>query len=953
MLRQKLSRIKYFLLVGLLSASFAVGLVAPAYAANAAESDISTELSGQVLDHQLYYYILSCFAQADIDKVTSEEVKEWRWFWGGQERAVRGDMYENEYTKCSEGQWLEEAFGRFGFTDPLDAFCSLSFTYNRETGGNGQTENGGDSTTACKSGIDVGDFDGSGSRSDQAKAAAALLNSSPKGDKAAGALSSPAEYVRKYRTFMQGCEITITDKYDEQADPAAKSDNVYKVPIVRRDAEGKATVEYYTGQGLRSGFIQSLVATSTGGSKTTNCGELVSDIRALAPAYAAYLGSEAGQDDTTDQDEQTGAAEPVCSAGALGWIFCPISEFMVDAITGIAGFLEEQLTFEPLTFGPQGEAIRAMWGMVLVIANVGLIIAFLMVVFSQATSVGISSYGIKKLLPKIIAAAILMNLSFYICAVAVDISNILGVSVKSIVDAGMGAVYENRTDDSQVGASFGQTAIALTTGVMVGAIAVGTGAIALILPVLVSGVLAIFTAFLIIAAREVIIIILIVAAPLAFLAWILPNTESWFTKWRKLFTTMLVMFPMVMAIFYGSVLVSSLIMATSTNESGASNLNDLMVNVLAFAVLIVPLFSLPFVMKSAGGVMDRLGILVNNRNKGVVDRSRKYSQDKRANTAARFAGAEWGKDQNNLRGKFKRGAASGARFTGGYTARRDFKKTSLKSDADRIQQNLIAEQLQDEGSKLAARSTLRGDTGRAIARARGVAIQDKAIGEELSAARTVIENMGFENTALWDLAADGSAKNMQGHTLSGGFYQKAAQQMMLSQGQMPAVERMIKNATADNMEQDVRESLIYNISQNYPTLKAKAHGLNDDSVKQLILRGEQVQDADLQMAAGSKVSGLTKEQFAGQDAVSLKQALDGINSGYIRGDKRAKILQLANDAAADPNLAKAFGVESRQHLESLLTLSSAPEPPPPADLQARIDRNKSYSENPPAPPAGP
>jgi hypothetical protein len=91
---------------------------------------------------------------------------------------------------------------------------------------------------------------------------------------------------------------------------------------------------------------------------------------------------------------------------------------------------------------------------------------------------------------------------------------------------------------------------------------------------------------------------------------------------------MLMMFPLIMAIFYGSVLVSSLIMATSQNETGiGGNLNDFMVNALALGVLVVPLFSLPFIMKSAGGVLDRLGILVNNRNKGIVDRSRKKGHE--------------------------------------------------------------------------------------------------------------------------------------------------------------------------------------------------------------------------------------------------------------------------------------------------------------------------------------
>lgn len=395
-----------------------------------------------------------------------------------------------------------------------------------------------------------------------------------------------------------------------------------------------------------------------------------------------------GQLDGGGQDDGGGDAEPVCSAGALGWIFCPLTDFMADAVEGIAGFLEGQLAYEALTNSDQGRALRAMWGIILGIANAGLTIAFLMLIFSQATSVGISSYGVKKLLPRVVAAAILMNLSFYICAAAVDIANILGVSIKSISDVGMDAIARNATGNAQSGASFGQYTVTIIAAILAAAIAIGTGAYALLFPVLVAGLLAILTAFLVIAAREVIITILIVLAPLAFLAWVLPNTEGWFTKWRKLFTAMLLMFPLVMAVFYGSLLVSSLILATSTNGTGVGgNINDFMVSLLAFAVLVIPLFSLPFIMKSAGGVLDRLGVMVNNRNKGLIDRSRKAGQesyDARKNTRRMNAFGE-GRTLNPLKANMRRQAT------------RDHRRGLRKGIAEENAQEYIAKRTLDGG----------------------------------------------------------------------------------------------------------------------------------------------------------------------------------------------------------------------------------------------------------------
>ena len=67
------------------------------------------------------------------------------------------------------------------------------------------------------------------------------------------------------------------------------------------------------------------------------------------------------------------------------------------------------------------------------IANIIFIIAFIFVIYSQLTSMGISNYGIKRMLPKIIVAAILINLSYYICAVLVDTSNIIGAQLQNLL----------------------------------------------------------------------------------------------------------------------------------------------------------------------------------------------------------------------------------------------------------------------------------------------------------------------------------------------------------------------------------------------------------------------------------------------------------------------------------------------------------------------------------------
>ena len=53
-------------------------------------------------------------------------------------------------------------------------------------------------------------------------------------------------------------------------------------------------------------------------------------------------------------------------------------------------------------------------------------------IYSHITSFGISNYGIKKILPRLIIVAILVNISFYICAIAIDLSNIAGQAIQDM-----------------------------------------------------------------------------------------------------------------------------------------------------------------------------------------------------------------------------------------------------------------------------------------------------------------------------------------------------------------------------------------------------------------------------------------------------------------------------------------------------------------------------------------
>ncbi|EDK72706.1 hypothetical protein TM7_0132 [candidate division TM7 genomosp. GTL1] len=246
-------------------------------------------------------------------------------------------------------------------------------------------------------------------------------------------------------------------------------------------------------------------------------------------------------------------AQTNCStSGTLSWVICPLTDLAQNISKVAAGIVEGLLYVEPLTLNTTNP-IYVTWELVRNIANIAFIIMFLIIIFSQATSIGMSNYGIKRILPRLLVMAVLVNISYYLCAFAVDIANLLGAGVKGLVQVGIDAAPKPSLGGEQWDGSYGGF---ITASILAIAALAVAGPLWGILAALFSIVtFSILIGFVVLIARQVFLVLLIIVSPLAFVAALLPNTENWFTRWRKTFTTMLISYPIIMLVFYGSALV--------------------------------------------------------------------------------------------------------------------------------------------------------------------------------------------------------------------------------------------------------------------------------------------------------------------------------------------------------------------------------------------------------------
>ena len=316
-----------------------------------------------------------------------------------------------------------------------------------------------------------------------------------------------------------------------------------------------------------------------------------------------------------------------CDVQGIGWFICPVSNWLADGIDYMYSALQEFLKTKPLETTNQNSGIYLAWVIMRNISNVAFIVAFLVIIYSQLTSVGISNYGVKKMLPRLVIAAVLVNLSFTFCAVLLDLSNIAGYAFQ---DAFMGIKNTISTvgENTGVGWTWSEVImLILSNGAFAAGaaytISLGSELLPLALSALVGIGLVLLLVLLIMAARQALIVILIIISPLAFVCYLLPGTEKWFKKWKDLFLTMLVFFPAFSVVFGGAQLAGILIIQNATGANGG------IMQILGMVVQVIPLALTPIILKLSGGVLGKFAGFVNDKNKGLYDRTKNYAKDRR------------------------------------------------------------------------------------------------------------------------------------------------------------------------------------------------------------------------------------------------------------------------------------------------------------------------------------
>lgn len=363
---------------------------------------------------------------------------------------------------------------------------------------------------------------------------------------------------------------------------------------------------------------------------------LVQPANAQAPAAA---------NGTPSTNNPPGIKCSVTVFNPLSWFLCPLAVTLQTLAAALDNEIASMLTINTNN-SPTGNNIYRYYDTWKALRDLSLgliVIAALIAVIAQALGFEVlDAYTLKKALPRVLAVAVGITLSWPLMILFINFTNALGDGVRSIiytsVKASQGANYSVAFGG---GSSF-------VTGILGGAGLALLGWAGL-LSFAATGALAAAIAFLVLVIRQMVVVLLVIFSPIALVAYVLPNTQKAWKFWWDSFSKALLMFPIIMAFLA----LGHVFAAISSQDAGTVN------QILAFVAYFAPYMLLPYTFRLAGGALATIGGAVHGSSKGLFGGLTKYRSNKMAgNFKAMQENRRLNPNAGGIVGRFNRGMNS-------------------------------------------------------------------------------------------------------------------------------------------------------------------------------------------------------------------------------------------------------------------------------------------------------
>lgn len=311
-----------------------------------------------------------------------------------------------------------------------------------------------------------------------------------------------------------------------------------------------------------------------------------------------------------------------CEIEQIGWVICPVMRSIARLADYGFAFINQNFLKIEYGISNSDSGVYKAWALMLSVANTLFVLAFMWIIYAQLTGKNAGGYSIKRMLPRLIIAAILVNVSYYACVIGIEISNAVGGSILAIMQEVTDRIGPSAMTLSSAADGFNDSRLSdITTAILTKQ---GTVWILLAPVAAVTVSIAIICAvgLVLLIMRKVVVAMLVLISPLMFVTYLLPNTEKYFQQWLRLFFQLLLLYPVIAFLLGTGQIISATIINvgsesdsnyrvrddnyTARNGGSGSATTDL----AAAGAAVLPLLGTWFLLKSLSSVVTNAGTKV-------------------------------------------------------------------------------------------------------------------------------------------------------------------------------------------------------------------------------------------------------------------------------------------------------------------------------------------------------
>ena len=346
-----------------------------------------------------------------------------------------------------------------------------------------------------------------------------------------------------------------------------------------------------------------------------------------------------------------------------GWWLCSAFIGINQTTSVFDSFINTYMTTGNTIFeGESKDQYKKAWTTFRNFGVILLVIAGLIMLISEVLGLAIvDAYTVRKVLPRLLIAIIGISLSWEFCKFVMGFFDDLGVAMGSIIYSSFGL----KTDGIDIGATIGAYIFAggatTATALLLG----GMGLVSLMGTLLLS----LLVAVIVLIVRQTALVALVLLAPIAIAAYVLPNTSKYANIWGNAFVGLLLLYPAATGTIALCKVLANITMGDPTrvaNTEGVWKLaegpNAVISLIVGIGILIAGYGSLPFLAQKLGGAAAFITNMGNDRSRGAFDRLKNGRKSRIEHNAAAMKAGNRFADRNPVARRFNRttaGAATG------------------------------------------------------------------------------------------------------------------------------------------------------------------------------------------------------------------------------------------------------------------------------------------------------